>query len=175
MSITAQPLPTGSYALDPVHSSVGFTVKHNGVSTFRGQFEQIDAELEDGVLIGSALVGSIKSVIPQLKAQLLAEDFFNAAETHTVEFCSTAIRIADDGSVEVDGDLTIRGVTKPITASGTFAVGVGVTGTEVVGFDLEVMIDRREYGMDWQAPLPGGGNAVGWDVALQVHLQLVKT
>jgi polyisoprenoid-binding protein YceI len=171
---TLQQIPAGTYALDPVHSSFGFAVKHNGVSSFRGQFEQVDASLEDGVLIGSAQVESVKTAIPQLKEHLLSAEFFNAAETPTVTFRSSEIRFAQDGSGEVEGQLSIRGVTRPVTARGTFASGVGLRGGEVVGFDLQANVDRRDYGLDWQAALPGGGDALGWDVTLQVHLELAK-
>jgi polyisoprenoid-binding protein YceI len=172
MSTTIQQVPAGIYTLDPVHSTFGFAVRHNGVSTFRGHFEQADAKLEDGVLVGIAQVESIKTPIPQLKDHLLSPEFFNAAETPTVTFRSNDIRIAEDGSVEVDGELTIRGVTKPITATGSFGSGIGIAGGEVVGLDLEAAIDRRDYGLNWQAALPAGGYALAWDVTLQVHLEL---
>jgi polyisoprenoid-binding protein YceI len=171
---TVQQIPAGTYNLDPVHSTFGFAVTHNGVSKFRGQFEQVDARLDDGVLVGTAQVDSVKTAIPDLKEHLLAEDFFNAAQTPTVTFQSDDIRIGDDGSVEIDGQLTIRGVTKPVTAKGNYASGTGLSGAEVVGLDLETAIDRRDYGLNWQAPLPSGGDAVAWDVTLQVHLELAK-
>jgi polyisoprenoid-binding protein YceI len=169
---TIPQVPTGTYGLDPVHSTFGFRVRHNGVSTFRGQFEQVEASLQNGVLEGTVQVESVKTVIPQLKEHLLSPDFFNAAEAPTISFRSTDVRLSDDGTVEVDGDLTLRGVTKPITATGTLASGLGMRGTEVVGLDLEATIDRRDYGLNWQAPLPAGGNALAWDVTLQVHLEL---
>ena len=173
---TIQQVPEGTYNLDPIHSTFGFAVKHNGVSTFRGQFEQVDAQLEDGVLVGTVQVDSVKTAIPDLKGHLLAPDFFNAEQTPTITFRSTDIRFGagGDGEVEVDGDLTIRGVTKPVTATGTVAYGVGLSGAEVVGFDLEAKVDRREYGLNWQAELPNGGDALGWDVVLEVHLELPK-
>ena len=171
---TLQQVPTGTYNVDPVHSSFGFAVKHNGISTFRGHFEQADASLADGVLTGTAQVDSVKTAIPQLKDHLLSPDFFNAEQTPTITFRSRDIRIADGGEVEVDGELTIRGVTKPVTATGTIAYGVGLSGADVVGFDLEAMVDRREYGLNWQAELPNGSEALGWDVVLEVHLELPK-
>jgi polyisoprenoid-binding protein YceI len=171
---TIQEVPTGAYTLDPVHSSFGFRVKHNGVSTFRGQFEQVEATLNDGVLDGTVQVESVKTAIPQLKEHLLAPDFFNAAEAPAITFRSTDIRLSEDGAVEVDGDLTLRGVSKPITAKGTLASGIGMSGSEVAGVDLEATIDRRDYGLNWQAPLPAGGNALAWDVTLQAHLELAK-
>ena len=171
---TLQQVPAGTYQLDPVHSSFGFAVKFNGVSTFRGGFEQVDASLQDGVLTGSAQVDSVKTAIPQLKDQLLAPDFFNAAETPTIAFRSAEIRLGEDGSAEVDGELSIRGVSKPVTAKGTYARGTGLRGGDVVGFDLEASVDRRDYGLNWQSPLPGGGDALGWEVSLEAHLQLAK-
>jgi polyisoprenoid-binding protein YceI len=171
---TIQQVPAGTYSVDPVHSTFGFAIKHNGVSTFRGQFEQVDARLEDGVLTGTAQVESVKTAIPDLKGHLLSSDFFNAEQTPTVTFRSTDIRVADGGETQVDGELTIRGITKPVTATGTVAHGVGISGSEVVGFDLTAKVDRREYGLNWQAELPKGGEVLGWDVVLEVHLELPK-
>jgi polyisoprenoid-binding protein YceI len=172
---TIEQVPTGTYNLDPVHSTFGFEIKHNGVSTFRGQFEQVEAKLEDGVLTGTVQVDSVKTAIPDLKQHLLGPDFFNASETPTVDFRSTGIRLVGDGEVEVDGELTIRGVTKPVTARGSVAYGENMMGAEVVGFDLEAKVDRREYGLDWQAQLPSGGDVLAWDVVLEVHLELAKS
>lgn len=171
---TLQQVPTGTFKLDPVHASFGFTVKHNGVSTFRGQFEQVDASLQDGVLSGIAQVNSVKTAIPQLGEHLLSPEFFNASETPTITFRSSEIRLGEDGSAEVDGELTIRGATKPITAKGTYGHGAGLGGGQVVGFDLQTSLDRRDYGLHWQAPLPRGGEALGWEVSLQVHLELTE-
>ena len=111
MSTTTTPseqIHAGTYTLDPVHSTFGFAITHNGVSKFRGVFEQVDATLEDGVLTGTAHVKSVATALPQLKEHLLSADFFNAAETPTITFRSTDIRIADDGTAEVDGELTIE-------------------------------------------------------------------
>jgi polyisoprenoid-binding protein YceI len=174
MSTTLQQVPTGTYTVDPIHSTFGFAVKHNGISLFRGQFEQVDASLKDGVLRGTVQVDSVKTPIADLKGHLLTPDFFDAEQNPTIDFTSTEIRVADDGSVEVDGELSIRGVTHPVTAKGGFAAGVGLSGGEVAGFDLETRIDRRDYGLNWQAPLPSGGDALGWDVRIEAHLELVR-
>jgi polyisoprenoid-binding protein YceI len=171
---TIERVPAGTYAVDPVHSTFGFVVTHNGVSKFRGTFEQVDAKLEDGELVGTAQVDSVKTAIPQLKDHLLSPEFFNAAETPTITFRSNDIRIADDGSVDIDGELTMRGITKPVTATGSYASGIGISGSEVVGFDLEATVDRRDYCLNWQAQLPRGGDVLAWDVTLEAHLELVK-
>lgn len=174
MSTTAQQIPAGTYSVDPIHSSVGFAVKHNGVATFRSGFEKFDAQLADGVLTGSADVTSVKVDEPTFKAYLLNEEFFNAEAAPMVTFRSTDIRVAEDGTAEVDGDLTIRGVTKPVTATGAYAAGADAYGNERVGFELSTKVDRREYGLAWQNQLPTGADALAWDVTLVVELQLVK-
>jgi polyisoprenoid-binding protein YceI len=171
---TVQRAPAGAYDLDPVHSTFGFVITHNGVSRFRGQFEQVQAKLEHGVLTGAAQVESVKTPIPQLKDHLVSSEFFDAAQAPTIDFRSTEIRVADDGGAEVDGELTIRGVTRPVTASGSVATGQSMSGAEVVGIDLEARIDRRDYGLDWQAQLPNGRDVLAWDVTLEAHLELVK-
>jgi polyisoprenoid-binding protein YceI len=174
MSTTLQQLPTGAYDLDPVHSSVGFAVRHLGISTFRAGFDEFGASYADGVLTGTAKVESIHIDQPDLKGHLLSEEFFDVARTPDVTFRSRAIRVAEDGTAEVDGDLTVKGVTKPVVAKGSYVRGDDPLGNDKVAFELEAGIDRREYGLDWQMQTPSGTDALAWDVALQVHLELVK-
>lgn len=174
MTTTLQQVAPGTYQVDPVHSSFGFAIKHNGISTFRGQFQDVAATLADGVLTGTAQVESVSTPIAPLKDHLVSAEFFNASETPTITFRSTDISVGEDGAAEVDGELTIRGVTKPVTARGTYGAGQNMMGAEVVGFDLEATIDRRDYGLAWQAQLPTGGDVLAWNVTLQIHLELVK-
>jgi polyisoprenoid-binding protein YceI len=168
----ATAVPTGTWTVDPIHSVATFSVRHMVVGTFRGEFGELDATLNDGRLVGRVKVASLEIKEERLKGHLLSPDFFDAERTPTVVFRSNDIRIAAGGDVEVDGELTIRGITKPVTATGTIAYGTGISGAEVVGFDLEAEIDRREYGLNWQAELPKGGDVLGWDVVLEVHLEL---
>jgi polyisoprenoid-binding protein YceI len=174
MSTTAQQIPTDTYTVDPVHSTIGFGVKYNGLATFRSTFEKFDAQLAGGVLTGSADVSSIAVDEPNFKGHLLTADFFDAEVTPTVTFRSTAIRADEDGTVEVDGELTIKGVTKSVTATGSYAAGPDPYGNDRVAFGLTAKVDRREYGLNWQNQLPSGADAVAWDVTLVVDLQLVK-
>ena len=132
MSTTIQQVPTDTYGLDPVHSSFGFGVRYNGLATFRSSFDKVDAQLADGVLTGSADVSSIVIDEPRFKGHVLAADFFDVENTPTITFRSTDIRPAEDGSVEVDGELTIRGVTKAVTATGTYATGGDAFGNDRV-------------------------------------------
>jgi polyisoprenoid-binding protein YceI len=174
MSATAQTIPAGTYGLDPIHSSIGFGVKYNGLTTFRSTFESVSAQLSDGVLTGSADAASIAIDEPNFKGHLLSEEFFNAEVTPTITFRSASIDPADDGTVTVEGELTIKGVTKPVTATGTYAAGADPFGNERVAFELSTTVDRREFGLNWQNQLPNGGEALAWDVTLTVNLQLVK-
>jgi polyisoprenoid-binding protein YceI len=174
MSTTLQQIPTGTYAIDPVHSSIGFGVKYNKLATFRSTFDKVDAQLTDGVLTGTADASSIQIDEPNFKGHLLTQDFFNVEVTPTITFRSTDIRAAEDGSAELDGELTIRGVTKPLTATGSYAAGGDAFGNERVAFELEATVDRREFGLNWQNQLPDGSDALAWDVTLTVDLQLVK-
>jgi polyisoprenoid-binding protein YceI len=174
MSTTLQQVPTASYAVDPVHSTIGFGVKYNKLATFRSTFEKVDAQLADGVLTGSADASSVVIDEPNFKGHLLAADFFDVEVTPTITFRSTDIRIAEDGSAEVDGELTIRGTTKPVVAKGTYAVGGDAYGNERVAFELETTVDRRDFGLQWQNQLPDGSEALAWDVTIAADLQLVK-
>lgn len=171
---TIEHVPTGTYGLDPIHSTFGFAIRHNAASIFRGQFEEVDAVLEDGVLRGAARVDSVKTALPDLTAHLLSPDFFDAERAPTIEFRSTELRVGADGAAEVDGELTMLGVTKPVTATGELARSENFKGDEVVGLGLEATIDRREFGLSWQAQLPNGSDAIGWDVTLECHFELVK-
>ena len=174
MSTTLQQVPAGTYGLDPVHSSIGFGVKYNKLATFRSTFEKVDAQLADGVLTGSADVSSIQIDEPNFKGHLLSPEFFDVESTPTVTFRSTAIRPAEDGTVEVDGELTIRGVTKPVTAKGTYGAGPDAFGNERVAFEIQATVDRREFGLNWQNQLPDGSDALAYDVTISADLQLIK-
>jgi polyisoprenoid-binding protein YceI len=174
MSTTIQQVPTGTYGLDPIHSSIGFGVKYNKLATFRSSFDKVDAQLADGVLTGTADASSIVIDEPNFKGHLMTGDFFDVETTPTITFRSTDIRAAEDGSVEVDGELTIRGVTKPVTANGTYAAGSDAFGNERVAFELETTVDRRDFGIVWQNQLPDGSDALAYDVTITADLQLVK-
>lgn len=170
-------IPTGTFKLDPIHSRVGFEVKHM-ISTFRGAFGQYDASLDNtngaARLAGSAEVASVDVKDENLAGHLQSPDFFDAANNPRIEFSSDRIEVADDGDVTLDGELTIRGVTKPIRASGRLEhVEADMGGGERIGLELETTVDRREYGIEWNAALPKGGFALGNDVKLVVNLELV--
>ncbi|HYF25274.1 MAG TPA: YceI family protein [Baekduia sp.] len=175
MSATLQQIPTGTWTVDPIHSTASFAVKHLGISTFRSSFEEVDARLADGVLTGSVKVESIAIDQPDLKGHLLGEEFFDVARTPTVDFRSTSIEPGDNGSVRVLGEITIKGVTQPVVGEGTLAGPIeGMYGERRVAFEVEAEVDRYAHGLRWNADLPGGGKALAEKVRLIVHLELVE-
>jgi len=164
----------GTYKLDPVHSSASFAVKHMVVSTFRGRFEHFDATLTDGKLVGTVDVSSIVVKDENLAAHLQSPEFFDAERHPELRFESNDIR-RDGDEVVVDGELTIKGITKPTEARGTIEGPVATFGdVNKVGLTLEAIIDRTEFGLNWNAPLPKGGFALANDVKLIVELELAE-
>jgi polyisoprenoid-binding protein YceI len=173
----ATPIPAGTHRVDPVHSSVAFAVAHAGVSTFRGDFESFDARLTGGDrprLEGTVEVGSIRVADEQLKGHLLSPEFFDAGDHAELRFESSELRIGDGGEVELRGTLSIAGQSREVTAQGrTAQVGSYLDGKPHLGLSLETAIDRRDFGLDWQAELPSGGEALDWQVRISVELQFV--
>ena len=177
---TAQPLATGTWKIDTIHSHVGFAVKHMVVSTFRGRFEDYDGELvaaKDGTprLQGSVNVDSIVVKDENLAGHLKSPDFFDSDSYPQIRFLSTELSVADGGELEVQGELTIKDKTHRVTARGSVSgPHVDIAGNDKLGVELEAVIDRREFGLEWNAPLPKGGFALDNDVRLQVSLELVR-
>ncbi len=171
-------LPTGIWRSDPVHSSVGFSVKHMVVATFRGSFSEFDVTLanEGGQprLYGAVRVESVEVRDENLNGHLLSPDFFDAERAPEITFTSSEINAAD-GELVVPGKLTIKGTTKDVEAHGTIVGPVKhPAGGERIGIDLDTKVDRTEFGLDWNAPVPSGGVAVENEVTLTVHLELAR-
>lgn len=177
---TTQPLATGTWKIDTIHSHVGFAVKHMVVSTFRGRFEDYDGELvagEDGTprLQGLVNVDSIVVKDENLAGHLKSPDFFDSERYPQIRFVSAEVSVADGGELEVQGDLTIKDKTHRVSARGSVSgPHVDIAGNDKLGVELEAIIDRREFGLEWNAPLPKGGFALDNDVRLQVSLELVR-
>jgi polyisoprenoid-binding protein YceI len=176
MSTTEQitRIPTGTWNVDPVHSDVGFRVSYSGAGTFRGSFDDFDATLTDGRLEGVAKVASVRVDDPNLAGHLQSPDFFDAEQHPELRFASKRIE-RDGDAVTIEGELTLRGVTRPVAITGTV---VGPTpdayGNERLAFDVETIVDRRDFGIDWNLELPTGQPALGTDVKLAVNLALVQ-
>ncbi|HVP01654.1 MAG TPA: YceI family protein [Solirubrobacteraceae bacterium] len=170
---------TATWTLDTVHSTADFTVKHMVVATFRGTFDTINATLDyDGdtpKITGTVPVSSVVVKDENLYGHLQSPDFFDAERHPEITFVSTAVRAINGGpAVEVDGDLTIKGVTQPVTATGYITEPTeDIAGNSKVGVELTTVIDRTAFGLNWNAPLPKGGVAVENDVTLTVNLEFV--
>jgi len=171
-------IPTGTWQSDPVHSRVGFSVKHMVVATYRAGFDDFEIRLsdEDGQpkISGEAKVESIDARDEQQKGHLLSPDFFDADNYPAIKFESTDVR-RDGDTLTVDGELAIKDNTRHVTAVGEISGPVvDIADQEKIGIDLETKVDRTEFGLNWNAPLPKGGFAVDNEVTLSVHLELVR-
>jgi polyisoprenoid-binding protein YceI len=172
--ITTTAVPTGTWSLDPVHSTIGFAVTHSGVMTFRGDFADYAATLEDGRLEGTAQVASVRVDDPNLAGHLQSPDFFDAERNPELRFVSRSIE-RDGDRVSISGDLTLRGETQPVELAG--AISGPVTdgyGNQRLGLRVETTIDRRDYGINWGADLPSGEPMLADDVTITADLALVQ-
>jgi polyisoprenoid-binding protein YceI len=178
-STTELQIPAGTYTVDKVHTTMGFAVKHMVVATFRGRFEDYDATLEvgeDGTpkLIGTVRVNSVQVKDPNLEAHLQSPEFFDAERHPELRYESDSWRREGD-EVVIDGQITIKGETRPVEARGTIVGPLeDPMGNTKLGFELKAVIDRTEFGLNWQAPMPRGGVALGTDVTLNIDLEFFK-
>jgi polyisoprenoid-binding protein YceI len=176
---TQTKLPAGTWKVDQTHSSANFAVKHMVVATFRGGFENVDATLDvgdDGVgrLVGSVDAGSIVVKDENLQAHLGSPDFFDTERYPELRFASTAIR-RDGDELVIDGELTIKDHTHAVEARGTITDPHETLGGAIkIGVALETVIDRTQFGLEWNAPLPKGGFALADDVKLTIELELAR-
>jgi polyisoprenoid-binding protein YceI len=175
-STLATTIPAGTYTLDGVHSSVGFAVKHM-LATFRGSFARFDAELtvsDDGAakLVGTVPIESVVVKDENLAAHLQSPEFFDAERHPDIRFESTDIAI-DGPTAAVTGDLEIKGHTERVTARGSIVGPIDDPyGNTKLGLQLETVVDRTKFGLNWNVPLPRGGFVLANDVTLTVDLEL---
>ena len=171
MSTTEQQQATGTFAADPVHSHVGFEVSY-AVATFSGEVTDFTATLVDGHLEGSAKIESIKLKDENLQAHVLSPEFFDAERHPVLTFSGELARDGDRATI--DGEITMKGITRPATLEGTI-VGPTVDhfGATRVGLKLDTVVDRTDFDMKWNMPLPNGEPALGNEVTLKADLTLV--
>jgi polyisoprenoid-binding protein YceI len=176
--ITTTELPAGTYRIDRTHSTASFAVKHMVVATFRGSFEDFDATLSVGTdgskkLTGVVQAASIEVKDENLKGHLGSPDFFDLERYPEIRFESTELDILDGGELALSGNLTIKDQTHPVQATGTISgPTVALGDVTKIGLTLETVIDRTQFGLSWNAPLPKGGVAVANDVKLTIELEL---
>jgi polyisoprenoid-binding protein YceI len=168
--------PAGTWKADPVHSNVSFEIGYAGVNTFKGSFREFGATLSGDTLEGSAKIASVDVKDEQLNGHLQTPDFFDTQRYPEIAFRATELVRHDDDTVSGNGELTIKGVTRPIAFTGSIAPTSATDpfGRERLGLGLESSIDRTEFGVDWNAPNQSGGDYLANDVKLIAELALVK-
>jgi polyisoprenoid-binding protein YceI len=181
MTITTEVpgLVAGTWAIDPAHSDIAFTVRHLMVSKVRGQFTRFGGTVTvaDEPLRSSAVaeieVASVDTKDENRDNHLRTSDFFAAAEHPTMTFASTGVRRDGDGYL-LDGELTLRGVTRPVTLEVEVnGVHPDPWGGTRAGFSASTEINRKDFGVNWNAPVDGGGTVVGDKVTIALEIEAV--
>ena len=176
------PLLTGHYTIDPAHSRIGFVARHAMVTKVRGSFNEFEGggylDAEDPSRSHLELTihaASIDTRNTDRDAHLRSNDFFDMERYPEIRFVSTSVEPADDTTYRVTGDLTIKGVTKPVT------IDVELTGSAVdpfgnqrLGLEGSVVVNRKDWGVTWNAPLEAGGVLVGEKVTLEFEVSAIK-
>ena len=160
------------------HSTAAFSVRHMLVANFRANFDNIEATLTevDGQISLSGKVRTDAIVVKDqnLYGHLQSPEFFDTENTPEISFVSTSVT-RDGDKAEVVGDLTIKGITHSVVASGHITDAVeDAMGNTKLGVGLETTIDRNAFGLDWNAPLPKGGFALSNDVKMTIDLEFIS-
>jgi polyisoprenoid-binding protein YceI len=175
---TAQ-LTAGTWAIDPTHSSIAFSVRHLMVSKVRGTFGKFSGAIvvaEDGTpsVTAEIAVDSVHTGNEQRDAHIKAADFFEVEKYPTATFRSTGVRPNGD-KYALDGEFTLKGVTKPVTLDLEFnGVSPGMGHGEVAGFEASVVLNRKDFGIDLDMPLETGGTVVGDKVTITLEIEALK-
>ena len=182
MSVTTDMIPgyvAGTWTLDPAHSEVSFSVRHLAISKVRGTFEKFDVTVvtaenpEDSTLTASIDIASVNTNQAQRDEHLRTSDFFAADEFPTMTFVSTGLR-HDGEDFYLDGDLTLRGVTKAISIKGEFGgIITDGYGQTKAGASGTVKLNRKDFGVNWNAAIEGGGLTLGDEVTVTIEGQVV--
>ncbi len=167
---------------DPAHSEITFKVRHMMISNVTGRFNQFEAtaETDDEQFHNprvrfSAQIGSIDTGSPDRDTHLKGGDFFDADNHPTLEFESTGFTVDGPGEYEIQGNLTMHGETKPVTLQAEFAgIGKDPWGNMKAGFTLTGKLNRKDWGLTWNAALETGGVLVSEDVKIQAEMQMVQ-
>jgi len=174
----ADHLGGGVWRADPPFSSVTFTVRHLGARDYRAGFRDIDATLDAvaGTLVARVPVASLDLNNPIIRERMLSPEFLDAGRFPDVRWVVSAIDGDDRRALAASGELSIHGHTRTVAATGRVGLpGPGLLSPENrVGIELSATVDRRDFGLDWQEALPGGGDTLGWDVTLEALLEFVQ-
>jgi polyisoprenoid-binding protein YceI len=176
---TATALPTGTWQVDKVHSSVEFQVKHLGIATVKGQFTEFEGTLEvspeNTVAYGTAQTASVNTREPQRDEHLRSADFFDAEQNPEITFRSSAIRPVDEDTFEIDGDISIHGITRPLTLKAVLeGTETDPQGNDRVGVSAVAQINRSDFEMKFNAALGSGNVVVSDKVKILLDISAVK-
>ena len=168
------------WSIDPTHSEIGFKVKHMMFTNVKGNFNdykaniELNDDLKDAKLDFEASINSIFTNNADRDNHLKSADFFDAEQFPTLNFKSTEIK-GSGNDYEITGDLTIKGVTKPVKLAVEFGgIATDPWGNTKVGLNLDGKINRKDFGLTYNAALETGGVLVGEDVKLNAEIQLVE-
>ena len=176
MTTTLPTLTAGTWAIDTVHSTVGFSVRHLMVSKVRGPFTNFNGQImvaEDGTAVATAEIDitSIDTKNEQRDGHIKSGDFFDAENFPTATFTSTGLRASGDDYI-LTGNLTIRNVTRPVELALQFnGVNPGVGDGSVAGFEATTVINRKDFGINLDMPLETGGTVVGDKITVSLDIE----
>lgn len=181
MSPVATLVPTGTWNVDPAHSTVAFAVKHMGIATVRGEFKEFEGTLEVGEDLtsakaqGSVRVASLDTNEAQRDAHLRSADFFDVEQHETLTFASTRIEPLDEQTLRITGNLTLHGVSKEITLEAVVqGTDTDPWGNERVGLEVIGQLSRGDYDMKFNQALGSGNMLVADRVKLSLDISAVK-
>jgi polyisoprenoid-binding protein YceI len=179
---TATSTVTGTYTIDPAHSRIGFVARHAMVTKVRGSFNEFEGhgyfdadDPSQSHLQLTIEAASIDTRSADRDGHLRSNDFFDM-ETHPqISFASTSVEALSEGTYRVTGDLTIKGVTKPVSVDFDYAGdAVDPFGNHRVGFEGSVVVNRKDWGVNWNAPLEAGGVLVSEKVTLEFEISAIR-
>ena len=183
MTTLTAPATTTTWNIDPVHSVAEFKVKHMMISNVKGQFPKLsgsltldESDLAKSRVEASIDASSIETRDPQRNAHLKSGDFFDVEKFATLSFASTAVRPVKDGELSVEGDLTIHGVTRKanFTVEGPTPAAKDPWGNMRVAVSATTKINRKDFGLTYNAVLETGGILVGEEVTITLDVQFIK-
>ncbi len=179
MSVEIPGYVAGTWAIDPVHSEVSFTVRHMMVSKVRGRFDKFEGSFVTGAdplessVTASVDLATINTGQEQRDAHIRSADFFEVEKYPTMTFTSTAVKPAEEGFV-LEGDLTLKGVTRPVAFNlEVSGFGPDAYGGTRAGFSATTVINRTDFGVNFNGPIPGvpGGVAVSENVTINLEIE----
>jgi polyisoprenoid-binding protein YceI len=182
-TVTATTTPTGTYAIDPTHSRIGFVARHAMVTKVRGSFNEFEGsgyfDAEDpgrSHLQLTIQAASIDTRNADRDGHLRSNDFFDMEHHPEITFVSTAVEQTAPDRYRVTGDLTIKGVTKPVAVDLEYTgAALDPFGNQRVGFEGKTVVNRKDWGVNWNAALEAGGVLVSEKVTLEFEVSAIRT